>query len=205
MTDASIAAAVAASAAASAAAVAANAPSNYANDRPPVGPPPYVMPGNPTGAPPFPTAWPPPIQALARAYLMPLMHPTPVATRLPQPGRTEDTVSGFLRVEAAGGALMADGIMFNCGILLHSYAPNNEESLAEITLMKALAHGGNAMGRFIVHPSLQRPWYVAYSRVNGLGVRQADPLVNLVRFRGLLTWRVPGSCDPLNEPDDAPQ
>lgn len=37
--------------------------------------------------------------------------PIPVATRLPQPSKTEDTISGFIRVEAAGGAIQLDDCM----------------------------------------------------------------------------------------------
>lgn len=175
---------------------------NSADNLPPVGPPPYFMPGNPTAAPWQATKWPPPIQGLAIAYFTPRMAPTPVATRLPQPERTADTVNGFLRVEASGGSIAVDDFLYNCGIIIHSYAPNNQESLAELVLMHALAHAGNAQGRFIVHPSLQRPWYVTYSHIQALGVRQADPLVNLTRFRGMVTWRVQGMNDPLpNDPD----
>ncbi len=170
---------------------------NPAFDLPPFGPPPYFMPGNPTNAPPLSTIWPPPIQGLAIAFFTPRMAPTPVATRMPQPGKTEDTVNGFLRIEAAGGSIMNDELMFNCGIILHSYATNNQESLAELVLMHALAHGGNAQGRYIVHPSLERPWFVCYSRIQALGVRSADPLVNLTRFRGMVSWRMQGMNDPL--------
>ncbi len=148
------------------------------------------------------TIFPPPIQGLAMAFFSPRMAPTPVATRLPQPSRTEDTVNGFLRIEAAGGSIMNDMFMFNCGIILHSYAPNNQESMAEIVLMHAMAHGNNAQGQFITHPSLQRPWYVTYSRIQALGVRQADPLVNLTRFRGMITWRIQGMNDPLPNDTD---
>jgi len=48
-------------------------------------------------------AWAPPVQALAVNYFKPLVTPTPVATRLPVPGRTEDTVNRFLRIDLRAG------------------------------------------------------------------------------------------------------
>lgn len=150
----------------------------------------------------YQTIYPPPIQGLAISYFTPRLAPTPVATRLPMPSQTEDVVNGFLRIEAAGGSVMVDELMFNCGIIVHAYAPNNRESFAEILCMHALAHGGNAQGQLITHPSLQRPWYITYSRITALGVRQADPLVNLTRFRGMVMWRCQGMPNPLpHDPD----
>lgn len=177
---------------------------NQAFQRPPLGPPPYEMPANPDNASPYQTIFPPPVQGLAKAYFTPLLAPMPVATRLPQPGKTEDTINGFIRIEAAGGHLRPDTVFFDVGIIIHSYAPNNLESQAEINCMKALAVGGNAQGKYITHPSLQRPWFVSYSRISGLAVKQSDPHVNLTRFRGLLVWRIKGMPDPLNEPSPDP-
>ena len=178
---------------------------NWANENPPYGPPPYDMPGNPDGEPIYPTIYPPPVQALTVAYLTPRIAPVPVATRLPQPERTEDTISGFIRIEAAGGSLRGNDLVFDAGIILHSYAPNNQESQAEINMMRAVAHMGNAQGRYIVHPSLQRPWFVQYSRITALATKRADPLVNLTRFRAMVSWRVKGMLDPINEPRDSLQ
>lgn len=162
--------------------------------------PPYVSAEN--NQPSQATIYPPPAQGLARAFLVPHMDPTPVATRLPQPERTSDTVNGFLRIEAAGGAIQTDELVFNVNLTLHSYANNNQESLAEIILVRALGKAGNAQGQMIVHPSLQRPWYVMYSRISSLGVRQNDPLVAMSRFVGKITWRVQGQLDPLPNDTD---
>ena len=159
------------------------------------------LPGDPDNLAPYQTIWPPPIQGLAKAYFTPRMAPVPVATRLPQPGRTEDTINGFLRIEAAGGRVLKDELFFDCSVILHSYANNNQESMAEINAMRAVAHGGNAQGRAIVHPSLGKPWFVSWSRVTALAVKQADPLVNMVRFRAMVTWRIQGTVDPLTPPD----
>lgn len=172
----------------------------YQDQLPPYGPPPYAMPGNPDNSPPFPTIYPPPVQGLAVAYLTPRLTPIPVATRLPQPANTADCVNGFVRVEAAGGAVMVNELMFNVGLIIHSYGTYDAESMAEIVCMKALALAGNAQGRFITHPSLQRPWFVTYSRISSLAVKQNDARVPMVRFRASVTWRLQGSHDPINEP-----
>jgi len=120
------------------------------------------------------------------------MAPTPVATRLPQPSKTDDTVNGFLRVESSGGFLRADGLLYDVGVILHAYAPNSAESAAEQLLATALGWGGNAMGTTITHPSSQVQYFVAFSRVSGAGVRLQDPLVNLTRFVGKVSWRLQG-------------
>ena len=78
---------------------------------------------------------------------------------------------------------MKDELLLNVGVIVHSYAPNNQESDAEQTLAYALAWGGNAQGSTIIHPSTQRSYFVAYSHISGLAVKQSDPLVNLTRFR----------------------
>lgn len=162
--------------------------------------PPYVSAQN--NQPFWPTVFPPPVQGLAIAYLTPHMAPVPVATRLPVPSKTEDTVNGFLRIEAAGGSVQKDGLLFDVGLILHSYAPNNMESLAELIMMRATAIAGNAQGQMITHASLQRPWYVTFSRIQGLALRQADPLVNLTRFKALVMWRVQGMTDPAPSDTD---
>jgi len=141
---------------------------------------------------PYTTIQSPPAGGLAVAYFEPLMAPTPVGTRLPQPSETADTINGFLRVQAGGGAIMGNEVMFNVGVILNSYAPNNEESFAEQLLVQAIAWGNNAMGTTIVHPSTGISYFVAYSRTTALGTKQQDPLVNLTRFRGMVTWRMLG-------------
>ena len=37
---------------------------------------------------------------------------------------------------------MVDDSLFNVGVIVHSYAPNNQESQAEINMIAALAHMG---------------------------------------------------------------
>jgi hypothetical protein len=146
----------------------------------------------PTAPRPYPTTMPPPAGGIAKAYFTPLMAPCPVATRLPQPNKTEDTINGFLRIEAAGGPILPDSVFFDIGIILHSYAPNAQESLAEQIMALAIGWGNNASGSWVTHPSSGIPYFVSYSRCTSVGVRQQDPLVNLTRFVGKVTWRMQG-------------
>lgn len=121
-------------------------------------------------------------------YFTPLMDPTPVATRLPNPANNEDTVEGFLRLEAAGGALVGDALMWDMSVILHSYSP--VEPQAESIITKALAWGNNAQGVTVSVESVD--WYVTYSRATGLATKQQDPMVNLTRYRAMVSWRIPG-------------
>ena len=131
------------------------------------------------------------------AYLTPILAPTPVATRLPQPNKTEDTINNFLRVESAGGAPRGeDQILFNVSVILHCYCPNNQESQGEQLLGEALAWAGNAQGTFITHPSTEVEYFVTYSRIAALAMKHADPQVALTRFRGMVTWTIHGQPRP---------
>lgn len=147
---------------------------------------------------PYTTVAPPPIQGLMVAYLTPLLTPTPVATRLPQPAKTDDTINNFLRVEAAGGGPSGnDQILFNASVILHAYCPNTQESQGEQLIGDALAWAGNAQGTFVTHASTQVEYFVTYSRITSLATKQADPQVALTRFRGMVTWVVHGIPRPL--------
>lgn len=143
---------------------------------------------------PYTTVAPPPAQGLMVAYLTPIMAPTPVATRLPQPGKTDDTINNFLRVEVAGGGPRGeDQILFNASVLLHAYCTNNEESRGEQMLCDALAWAGNAQGTWVTLPSTQQQYFVTYSRITSSPMKTADPQVALTRFRGMVLWTVHGS------------
>lgn len=137
---------------------------------------------------PFTTIAPPPIEAMALAYFTPLMAPTPVATRLPSPAADADTVEGFLRLEAAGGALVGDALMWDMSIIVHAYSPI--EPQAESIIGKAIAWGNNAQGLTVTIDGTD--WYITFSRATGLPVRQQDPIVALTRYRAMLSWRIPG-------------
>jgi hypothetical protein len=140
---------------------------------------------------PFAPTRPPPPEALAKAYYTPLVAPTPVATRLPKPANTADTINGFLRVEAGGGTLRGELLLWDISIILHAYAPNTQEGIAEDLIDEALTWGANAAGYTQIMPNGDE-WYITYSRVSGFAMRKADPLVNMTRYRGMVTWRIPG-------------
>lgn len=141
------------------------------------------------------TTKPPPSEKLAKLYFSPLMAPTPVATRLPRPAETADTINGFLRIEAGGGVLRPvsglEQLMWDVSVILHAYAPNTEESFAEELIGRAVAWGANAQGTTTTLRNGDK-WYVAYSNATGLATRKADPLVNMTRYRAMVTWRIPG-------------
>lgn len=160
--------------------------------------PPFDTPNDDNG-PFWPTLWAPPVQALAINFLRPRLaqQGIPVATRLPQPQNTADTINGFVRLESGGGKPCGDDMTFDVSVIVNSYAPNNLESTAEINCMTACAHLGNAQGQWITHPTLNRPWFIMWSRTTGLMHKQGDPLVNLVRFRAMVSWRAQGMPDPL--------
>ena len=152
-----------------------------------------TIPGHPSGLyeRPYSTTRPPPTEALAREYFAPLMAPTPVGTRVPQPSKTADTINGFLRLEAGGGSLRGEMMLWDVAVILHAYAPNTQEYVAEQLIDDAIAWGSNAAGYTQVMPNGDE-WYVTYSRCTGFATRRADPLVNLTRYRGMVTWRIPG-------------
>jgi hypothetical protein len=70
-----------------------------------------------------PVLLPPDIEALARAYLLSALAPTPVATRLPKPENNADTINGFLRLEYGGGS-KPNRFQYDVQCLMHGYSPN---------------------------------------------------------------------------------
>jgi hypothetical protein len=134
---------------------------------------------------------PPPTEALAKAYFGPLVAPTPCSTRAPQPSKTADTINGFLRVEAGGGTLRGELLLWDVAIILHAYANNTDEYLAEQLINDALTWGADAAGYTQPMPNGDE-WYITYSRCTGNVVRKADPYVNMTRYRAMVTWRIPG-------------
>jgi hypothetical protein len=144
----------------------------------------------------FPTIKPPPMGGLMVGYLTPLMAPTPVQTRRPKPTPDDDVAypDGFLRVEAGGGSWVAldEGVFFDASAILHGYADYENEWKAEDLCGTALAWGGNAQGLTLTMTDTGEEWYVTYSRITALATELVDPLVRLTRYRGMVTWRVPG-------------
>ena len=133
----------------------------------------------------------PPLEAMGKAYFTPLMSPTPVATRLPRPESREDTTNGFLRIESGGGYLNDDELLWEMGLILHGYSP--DEVQAEQIICDAVARGAAAQG--LTTTVANRDWYVTFSRASALPLREEDPRVNLPRYRAMVTWRIPGKQD----------
>lgn len=140
---------------------------------------------------PNPTLKPPPTQRLAVAYFTPLLAPLPVGTRIPQAAPGQEVIDYFLRVEPGGGTPVNDRTMFRIGVILHSYCPNNDETVGEENMQAALAWGGNAQGVTIELRNGEK-WYVTDSSASAAVTKHGDPLTNLTRFRGTVTWMVPG-------------
>lgn len=136
---------------------------------------------------PFPILLPPPTEAMGVSYLTPLMTPTLVATRVPQPEVDRQMLDGFLRIEAGGGFQDEDEIMWDVSIILHSYS--EDEEVAEDTIGRAVAYAGAAEG--IAIPAGGREWYVSWAQPRSLPARMDDPSVpNYPRYRAMVSWRV---------------
>lgn len=141
------------------------------------------------------TTRPPPTEKLADLYFTSLMSPVPVGTRLPRPAETADTINGFLRLEAGGGVQRPvkglEQLFWDVSVILHAYAPNTQETMAEEIITRAVAWGSNAQGTTTTMLNGDK-WYITYSNCTGFATRKADPLVNMTRYRAMVTWRVPG-------------
>jgi len=132
----------------------------------------------------------PPVETMAVNYLTPLMTPIPVATRLPRPDNDKEVINGYLQVEAGGGVLTHDSLLWDMSVVLHGYSRNEVE--AEDIITKAVAWAGNIQGTMTT--VLDRDWYVTFSRVASLPIKQQDPRINLTRYRAMVTWRIPGQA-----------
>jgi hypothetical protein len=141
---------------------------------------------------PFPVTQPPPIESLGAAYFSPLMS-IPVVTRNPQPAPNQVSVTEFLRLQSGGGSQRPNWYLWDMTLILHSYAPNPQETLAENNLATAIAWGAAAQGQTITLRNGDA-YYVTYSRASGLSHRLGDPYVDLTRYRGMVMWRVMGKA-----------
>lgn len=143
---------------------------------------------------PFTTTKPPPVESLGKAYFTPLMT-IPVVTRKPEPAPNADIITEYLRLESAGGAQQVqaglEGYFWRVSIILHSYAPQDSEALAEESIGDALGWGANAKGLTLTTKTGVE-WYVTDSAAPVLGTKLEDPRVQLVRYRGMVTWLVQG-------------
>jgi hypothetical protein len=138
----------------------------------------------------WPILKPPKIVQLVRAFLLGPLGPTPIATRLPSPDNTADTVNGFLRLEYGGGSKPTP-FQYDLQCIMHAYSPDENQG-AEIAdqavALTSAAQGQTVNGVYVVG-------------VTGViaAHRLTDPNVILPRFRAAVTWRVPGL--PFNQSD----
>lgn len=141
------------------------------------------------GAPPpgfiYPVLTPGDIEWMALYFLTPLMFPTPVATRLPNDTMPQDTVNGFLRVEAGGG-VKRNLAQYNQTLLLHTYVPDQYEAQGAEIANKAIAYMGAATGVKIAGRQIADVPHVSTVQ------RRTDPAVNLLRYLSFVTWTVSG-------------
>jgi hypothetical protein len=142
----------------------------------------------------YETIKPPPTESVAIAYLQPLMAPVRIVTRLPPAPKTQDTTSAdaFLRVEASGGMGSSYAGIFTVHIIVHSYAPYNDEITAEDNLAEAIAWMGNALGSIVVTKDKQE-WYIIDSNVISNGHHLVDPRLPMSRYRGAIMWAIQGN------------
>lgn len=126
----------------------------------------------------------PPAESEAVSYLGPLLAPTPVATRLPQPDKQADTINGMLRIEAGGG-YKPNRFQYDVQYLLHGYSP--DEIQAETITRQGVALMAAGRGQTV------NGWYVVGVMNVVAPHRLKDPdVVNLTRYRAMVTWRVAG-------------
>lgn len=127
----------------------------------------------------------PDAEFLAQVFLTPIVSPVLVSTRLPSPVATSGTVGAHVRVEGAGVTKcdpLTPNAMFDISVMTHCYSPVEVE--ASDLSGKVLAAVSGARGTIVAG------WYVV--RVMGASGSQrlSDPMVNLIRYRGLFTWTV---------------
>lgn len=133
----------------------------------------------------FPTITPADVEGLAVFFYTPIMLPTPVATRLPRPANDQDTVNGFLRIEAGDISPLLEYhcVAWDLSFIMHAYSPNEIEAanlIGKAMAEAASAHFKSAAGYYITD----------VINVFG-GNRLSEPQVpDLIRYRAAATWRV---------------
>jgi hypothetical protein len=144
-----------------------------------------------TGAPPsgfiYPVVMPSDIEWAARFFLTPLIAPIPVATRLPSDTSPNDTMYGFVRVEAGGGP-KKNLLEYDQAILVHTYVPFEYEIQGEEIANTVIAYMSAATGVTIGGSCSVTavPHATAFQR-------RSDPRVNLLRLLSFVTWTIAGT------------
>lgn len=150
---------------------------------------------------PLPTLVHPPIEWLGFAFYRAYQDDWAVdmGTRLPGPQEDQTVLqTGFLRFEAGGGSEDADtqGLMFNLDLIMHSYYGEDEDAAKDISQQATLL-GGRIPRDTVVQCPLTRngpalPWTIHDARGFSEPTRTTDPMVNMIRYRSMVTWRVVG-------------
>jgi hypothetical protein len=135
----------------------------------------------------FPVVLPADIEMVGQAFLTPILYPTPVKTRRPIPVNTEDTLHGFMRIEAGDSVPVNYGAAYDISWLMHAYSDNEDE--ASLISRTAIANVAAATGKTVAG------WYIVDVPTVMGGQRLNDPLVpspGLLRYRSAVTWRIAG-------------
>jgi hypothetical protein len=148
-------------------------------------------------APPYPTLETPPIETMAKV-LLPILFATAgltthVATRRPRPGVDEDNPpGGFCRIEAGGGQQVNE-VQFVQDLILNTYfaADTDEEAKCERLSNQQTALAGNAAGWRVTLDD-GRTFDINDSRPEVLPTAQVDPMVNVTRYRSMVSWTTTG-------------
>lgn len=135
----------------------------------------------------FPVMLPADPEMLGTVFLTPILAPVRVDTRMPVPVNSEDTVHGYMRVEAGDAIPVNYGAAYDISWLMHAYSDNEDE--ASLISRTAVANVAAATGQTVAG------WYiVCVINVIG-GQRLHDPKIpspGLLRYRSAVTWRVAG-------------
>jgi hypothetical protein len=135
----------------------------------------------------FPVVIPADIEMVGQVFLTPILNPTPVKTRLPIPANNEDTVHGFMRIEAGDAVPVNYGAAYDISWLMHAYSDNEDQ--ASLISRTAIAWVAAATGQTVAG------WYIVSVPTVIGGQRLHDPNVpspGLLRYRSAVTWRVAG-------------
>lgn len=146
---------------------------------------------------PLPQLTHPPIEWLGFCYYQPHQAALGVDTGTELPGPSDDQTiltTGFLRMEAGGGIAALD-VMFDLDLILHSYCGADEDAAKDVSQRATteLLPVRNQVVACPMHrdgPALS--WTIHEASVSQEPHRQTDPMVNLIRYRSMVTWRVVG-------------
>lgn len=150
---------------------------------------------------PYPNLQPAPIESVSQVALPWVLAQegdlqTVVATRRPRPQNSQDMPpGGFVRVESGGGRQLNE-VQFEQDLILNTYFESipplpEDEVTAENLAGKITGIAGNGLGLYVTLSNGDR-WDINDSRVAILPTRQTDPMVNITRYRSMVTWTTTG-------------